>query len=139
MSMQFTYKAVSRINGSSARKPLIPITMIGPAMSIDTLALVDSGADISVISREVGEVLGMDMSGGIDWSMGVGGKVRTVEGRLRMRVSKGHERYSDDLPIKAIMDEYSLPPLLGRKGFFEHFEITFNEMEKKIRLKRLPP
>jgi hypothetical protein len=30
-----------------------------------------------------------------------------------------------------------LPPLLGRAGFFDEFEITFNDHKKKITLKKL--
>jgi len=137
--MQFRYKSVSSPEGKSIRRPSIPITFIGPSESIDAIALIDSGADISLIPKEMAEVLGLDTAGEFKWAYGVGGKVRTVERHLRLKIGRDHETYTLDLPVKVIIDGYDLSPLLGRKGFFEHFEITFSEAQEKIWLKHAAP
>lgn len=137
--MHFRYKSVSRPDGTSVRTPSVPISLIGQNESLDTIALIDSGADVSVIPREMGELLGLDLTGEFQYAFGVGGKVRTVERRIRLRISKDHESYTFEMPIKIIIDSYDMPPLLGRKGFFEHFEVTFDEIQEKVWLKRHKP
>ncbi len=39
--------------------------------------------------------------------------------------------------LRILKDDVQLPPLLGRAGFFDEFEITFNDHKKKITLKKL--
>jgi len=121
------------------RRPSVPVTLIGPGESVDTIALIDSGADISLISKEMGELLGLDLTGEFQWAHGVGGRVRTVERHVRLKIGRDHEYYTLDLPIKVIIDAYDLSPLLGRTGFFEYFDITFSEAQEKIWLKHVAP
>jgi len=143
MVMHFKYKQVARPDGTLVKIPSIPITLIGET-SIDVIALVDSGADISVISgadisvipKEMGELLGLDLSGRKDFAYGIGGKVKTVEVKVGVVVEKGHERYSFRMPLKVVLDKYDFPPLLGRKGFFNEFVITINEEKERISLKK---
>ena len=133
--MHFKYKQVARPDGTLVKIPSIPITLIGET-SIDVIALVDSGADISVIPKEMGELLGLDLSGRKDFAYGIGGKVKTVEVKVGVVVEKGHERYSFRMPLKVVLDKYDFPPLLGRKGFFNEFVITINEEKERISLKK---
>ena len=133
--MHFKYKQVARPDGTLVKIPSIPITLIGET-SIDVIALVDSGADISVIPKEMGELLGLDLSGREDFAYGIGGKVKTVEVKVGVVVEKGHERYSFRMPLKVVLDKYDFPPLLGRKGFFNEFVITINEEKERISLKK---
>jgi len=135
MVMHFKYKQVARPDGTLVKIPSIPITLIGET-SIDVIALVDSGADISVIPKEMGELLGLDLSGRKDFAYGIGGKVKTVEVKVGVVVEKGHERYSFRMPLKVVLDKYDFPPLLGRKGFFNEFVITINEEKERISLKK---
>ena len=135
MVMHFKYKQVARPDGTLVKIPSIPITLIGET-SIDVIALVDSGADISVIPKEMGELLGLDLSGRKDFAYGIGGKVKTVEVKVGVVVEKGHERYSFRMPLKVVLDKYDFPPLLGRKGFFNEFVITINEEKERISLEK---
>ncbi|MCG7844566.1 MAG: hypothetical protein MIO90_03955 [Methanomassiliicoccales archaeon] len=42
------------------------------------------------------------------------------------------------IQVKVILKEgLQIPPLLGREGFFDEFEITFNDHKRKILLKKL--
>ena len=135
--MMFRYKSIKRPNGPPIKSPSIPVTIIGPKESLELIALVDSGADISVIPKEVAEVLGLDLSGEIQPALGVGGSIKTVPSHVSLVVERGHERYRLNIPIKVALDQQDIPPILGRTGFFEEFEITFNELEEKIYLKKI--
>jgi len=137
MAITFRYKSVNRPDGTSVRIPSIPVTLVGPRESIELIALMDSGADISVIPREVAEVLGLDLSGETESVFGLGGSVRAIPLQINMVIEKGHECYRLNIPIKVVLDKYDFPPLLGRAGFFEEFEITLNQLEEKICLKKV--
>ncbi|MBI4439686.1 hypothetical protein HY638_01830 [Candidatus Woesearchaeota archaeon] len=136
MTISFRYKAVKRPNGGIVKSPSIPITLIGKD-SLDTVALLDSGADISAIPRSLAESLGVNLNGEVSNTYGIGGKARSIESKEKILVQKGHERYEFDLPLKVILDEYDFPVLLGRHGFFDKFVITFDQENEKVLLKRM--
>jgi hypothetical protein len=64
--------------------------------------------------------------------------VDTAEDHVRVRIAQGHENYTFDIPVKVVLDPNSnVPVLIGREGFFEEFEITFDESRERISLKRI--
>ncbi|MFC1722931.1 retropepsin-like aspartic protease [Nanoarchaeota archaeon] len=135
MTICFRYRSVHRSNGSEVKSPTIPITL-GGAKSYKTYALVDSGADISAMSREFAEALGLDLRGKRSAAFGVGGKSEAVDTKMKILVSKGHESYSFSIPVKVLMNDSDFPILLGRVGFFDKFIISFDQSREKISLKR---
>ena len=135
MAISFRYKTVKRPDGTLVKTPSIPITLIGKE-NFDTVALLDSGADISAIPKSIGELLGVDLNGQVDYAYGIGGKVKSIETSVRISVQKGHEHYNFILPVKVILDDYNFPILLGRAGFFDEFVITFDQENEKVLLKR---
>ena len=135
MTITFRYKAVKRPDGTLVKTPSIPITLIGKE-SFDTIALLDSGADISAIPKSIAELLGLNIKRNVVFAYGIGGKVRSIETTIRTIVQKGHEKYSFNLPVKVILDDYNFPILLGRSGFFDEFVITFDQENEKVLLKR---
>ncbi|MBR9699073.1 hypothetical protein GOV09_01290 [Candidatus Woesearchaeota archaeon] len=136
MTISFKYKAVSRPDGTQVKTPSIPVTLRGKEI-FETIALVDSGADISAISQDLAEILGIRLSGAKSPAFGIGGKVDSVETNMGISIQKGHERYSFQMPVKVILGKYDFPVLLGRTGFFEKFVISFDESQEKISLKRI--
>lgn len=135
MTISFRYKSVKRPDGTLVKTPSIPITLIGKE-SFDTIALLDSGADISAIPKSIAELLGLDISGDMHFAYGIGGKVKSVESSVKILIQKAHERYSFNLPVKVVLDEYNFPILLGRLGFFNKFVVIFDEESEKVMLKR---
>ena len=135
MTLTFRYKTVKRPDGTLVKTPSIPITLIGEA-TFKTIGLIDSGADLSVIPREVAVAIGLKLSEEITFAYGIGGKVRSVEENVSALISKGHENYRFNMPVKVILDDYDFPILLGRSGFFDNFVITFYQQDGKVLLKR---
>jgi hypothetical protein len=136
MSMTFKYKTVKRPDRTESKTPSIPVTLIGDSMKIDSVCLVDSGADISAMPKDVAELLGLDLNGTVVQAFGIGGKVDAVESKLNLIVEKGHEHYPLEVPVKVIMEEYDFPILLGREKFFDEFIISFDQKKEKITLKK---
>ncbi|MBU0684872.1 MAG: retropepsin-like aspartic protease [Thermoplasmatota archaeon] len=136
--MNFKYKALPRKGGPPRKTPTIPVTFIGPSDTVEIMAILDSGADISVLPLEVGQLLGLDLTKDKGPCGGIGGEVETAEDHVRVRVFQGHENYSFDIPVKVVLDpESNIPVLIGREGFFEEFEITFDERRERISLKKV--
>jgi hypothetical protein len=135
MSFSFKYKKVKRPDGTEIKTPSIPITIFEKE-TIDTIGLIDSGADISAISEEMATTLGIDCGGKRTPAYGIGGTVESVETTMKITILKAHENYSFTIPVKVIIGQYDFPVLLGRAGFFDKFKIIFSQKEEKVTLKR---
>ena len=136
MTIVFKYKRVKRPDETEVRTPSIPILLKGKEQ-FETIALVDSGADISAIPIGIAELLGLDLSGKTSPAYGIGGKVESVETAMNISVEKGHEHYLFSIPVKVILGNYDFPVLLGRAGFFDKFVISFDQSQERVSLKRI--
>ena len=138
MSMTFRYIDTANPDGSTYKRPAIPIHFINGDETVEIPSLVDSGADMSSIDYRWANLLKFDTSGKRTISYGVTGSVETVISHVDVEINKGHEHYSLNIPIRVLFvketDLYT-PTLLGRKGFFEKFRITIDEIGQKIILK----
>jgi hypothetical protein len=133
--MKYNYKAVKRPDGTTVKTPSIPITLRGKE-DFYTIGLLDSGADVSAVPREIAEILGLDLSAGNKPAHGIGGKVDATDSKMHVSLRKGHESYDFEIPVKVIMGNYEFPVLLGRTGIFDKFTVTFDQAQEKVSLKR---
>ena len=53
MTLNFKYKKVKRPNDKEIKSPSIPIVLQGKGSKYSFVALIDSGADVSVIPKDV--------------------------------------------------------------------------------------
>lgn len=136
MTISFKYKTVNRPDGTKVKAPMIPVHFSGKE-NFSTIALLDSGADISAMPRPIAEILGLDLRGKKAPAYGIGGKVDAIDTQVYITVKKGHENYNFKIPIKVILGNYDFPILLGRLGFFRYFVISFNQKKEKVTLKRV--
>ena len=84
MTLTFRYKETESPDGKKALRPVIPVIMIGPKETFETTCILDSGADLTIISKNMAEVLGLDLSGEIDLSYGVGGEIPTLKSHVNI-------------------------------------------------------
>lgn len=131
------------------KKPLIEIILRKFSESKDETknreirinALVDSGADWSFLPLEIANALCLEVGKS-------GDTILTIAGETKVNVSKVHVEIprSGKLPVSVgTVNVYVMPHevgqkaahfvILGRKDFFEKFEITFNETAQYITLK----
>lgn len=138
MALSFHYKEVKIPGLPLVKRPMIPIVFSHEGEAFETMGLLDSGADFTAFTKEIAEVLGLDLSGPREKALGVGGDIETIRSKVNITISKAHEHYSFSIPVKVLLIENSsTPPLLGREGFFDEFRITFEERAKKIILKKM--
>lgn len=91
---------------------------------------IDSGADIVLIPRQFGEVLGFEIGNDkIEEIGGIGNtKIPIVIKKSKLRIG--------DIPIEAMVAwalTEEVPYLLGRINVFDKFNIEFRQKERKIK------
>jgi hypothetical protein len=109
--------------------PLIPLTLTLASRVVNTFALLDSGASISVFRPEIAEALGIVHSrrGGMRLGTASGG---VDIGISRVRVEVGKTTFNAKIGFsKAYAASFNI---LGREGFFHKFSICFNEMSRTV-------
>ena len=129
-----------REDGTLKKAPYIPISLRNKEGKLIKVAgLLDSGADNTVVPEDLAIILGLkEKKNSENITKGIGGKVKTTESTLHLRVKNKRENYTLNIPVLILKDNKSdVPLLLGRQGFFEHFNITFRQKDEKIVLKKI--
>ncbi len=94
---------------------------------------IDSGADITLVPRNFGALLGLDLSKNLGQIRGIGEAIvplslQDVTFRLE----------TDEVKVKiAVALINQVPYVLGRYDFFKLFKITFREYEKKVIMEKV--
>lgn len=135
MSFNFKYRPVILKSGSKIYRPLIPIKIKGSKSSFDTLAILDSGSDTTIIPKEIAEVIGIDCKNENSISGISGAPLKAKEGKINVEFGKAREIYNFDIPV-LVPEKENLAVIIGRMGFFEQFKIIFDESKKRIEFKK---
>jgi len=105
-------------------RPFVPVIVTkGKQSTLPIFALVDSGADFNLFPAQAAEIIGLKLKSGIKKPMfGIGGQqVMSYSHKVKLHIVK----YSFETWVN--FSESQNVPLLGREGFFDHFErINFN-------------
>lgn len=116
---------------SSGYFPIIPLVFLFGGKRFRSQALIDSGATVSVFGEETAETLGIEIEKGEKMVLGgVGGRIVGYVHRLRLRIV-GKEFVCPIVFSREYLVSFNL---LGREGFFEQFQITFDEKHKRLSL-----
>lgn len=111
--------------------PIIPIRFHNGTRTIDSTALIDSGATISVFRDDVALNLGLVLENGKEIYLGgVGGHIRGYIHKMKIEV--GSKKFV--CPIVFSREYLVSFNLLGRDAFFDRFKIIFDEKEKLVNL-----
>jgi len=114
------------VEGLRLRRPLVPAILTGPAASTPVPMLVDSGADVSMISLGLAKHLGLDLSRR-DSAAGISGGMPVFRSKVGVEiVHAGGTLPRLDVPVW-VPTRRGLPPelVLGRGVFFEAYDVTF--------------
>lgn len=140
MAITYKYTKVPRKDGTLRFAPYIPVYLKSSKDSfIEITALVDSGADFSVMSIDLAKLLGFKLSNHEETTAGIGGNVKVKETQVNIMIKGDHEKYVCNIPFLVLLEDIDVPLLLGRNGFFEHFHVTFKQNLEKISLKKVNP
>jgi hypothetical protein len=130
MEVEFDFREEhSRLFGSILR-PVARIILINGKTEVPEHLYVDSGADISLITKSVGDILGfaVEKTDKITEIKGIGERrVPIIIKKIRMRIG---EKEFDTRVAWALIEE--VPLLLGRIDVFNLFDICFNKNKKTV-------
>jgi hypothetical protein len=125
--VKFAYKTYPTSRGGDDWWATLPVQLANtrkhspPCRKFE--ALIDSGAAICMFHADVGRAIGLDVEKGEeDYTTGISGKptkiyLHDVSLYPPAHIIKIRAGFTDELPLAG---------LLGRKGFFEHFKVTFD-------------
>ena len=133
MSLNFKYKILEGDYSNDLKKPTIKITLQGNNVTpIDVMALLDSGADVSVIPKGLADYLNLELKDKTT-SKGIGGEIVVWTSSMNIEVGELREKHIlRNIPVQVAEDD-GMPIILGRAGFFKEFIITINERKQKIK------
>lgn len=125
--MKYPYLGESPLNTQrkTIKRPVVMVEFFGKKGSKKLLALVDSGADISLLNIGVAELLGIDLSKAVRGrTIGISGGQETWLSTIEIQVENQEERIT--IPVQFI-DSPHVDALLGQEGFFDHYRIKFEK------------
>ncbi len=128
--MKFSYKKIDGVV-----RPVIPIEIHHGDVGLRYEVLVDSGADMNIMSAEIAEALGIDVKSGEKKSVGgiTGERQPFYVHNIQIRV--GGWVYSDvEVGFMLDMPNYGYG-VVGQRGFFEFFKVIFDLQKEEIELK----
>jgi hypothetical protein len=125
--MKYLYSPIypPHADGYLTTRPLIEITIVGNDRIHKEIALLDSGADLSVFNVEIAELVGIDLS-------------HARCGRLEGIIG-GQDIFITDIAITAphldepitipagFIESAQVSALLGQRGFFDQHTILFEK------------
>lgn len=107
-------------------------------------ALVDSGADVCHIPRQIASILKLELKEeDKKESIGVSGKFWNYRTKLYLEILNRNRRVGVDMVEVAVPEkdpegiESDRNILLGRRGLFDNYEITFNDHSQVISFRRI--
>jgi hypothetical protein len=115
-------------------EPEYLVTLGNGAITHDALMLVDSGAELSLMSLRIGNLLGFQLADGeiLSDGTGIGGEIQYVTRAVDLTID-GH---SFKAPVAWLQTEIiDAPLLLGREVVFDLFNIEFIQAEERIEFK----
>ena len=114
--------------------PLIPIQVEHGSETLHLHALVDSGAEHTILSLEVAEELAIDLSDAEDVTV-VGAGDNELDGwRTKVQFKLGRHRWQ----APAIFSEAATSrAILGQIGFFAYFTVTFRFRKREMDIRRV--
>ena len=115
--------------------PEIPLRIMRNEKALETNALIDSGAIISIFKPEIADYLGLPIDRGEErTSIGISGKLKVYIHNIKLEVFEGK---SFECKIAFSREFKSRFNLLGRQDFFDRHLITFDERRKCTKIEEI--
>ena len=127
--MKFHYKKFS----DQFVRPIIPVDFSFAEVTLRYEVLVDSGADYSILPADIGEALGLEVETGREEYVGgiTGGGLPFFLHSVTLGM--GDWKYEVDVGFMPDMPRLGYG-VVGQRGFFELFRVTFDQRKAEIRL-----
>lgn len=121
--------------GHALLRPIIPLRVTIGSRSVQYEVLLDSGADFCIFDGDIADALGIDTHageplsfGGIQQAAHIVAFLHTVTLEIGGHAVQSHIGFSYDIAKNGY-------GILGQRGFFDQFMVTFDYQKKEIVLK----
>ena len=124
--MRFPYYRI----GITDYAPIITLKILGLTGWLDLEAYIDSGASFSIFNTDRADILGLNYKKGrrLNLTVGDGGLIEVYLHNLQVEIAKTQFLATVGFSKQLGVDFN----LLGRKSFFEKFQICFNDKQKFV-------
>lgn len=112
-SLGFVYRPIAKVGLKDANGDMFELSM-----------LVDSGADISILSKRIGDIMGVDVEQGeakVFW--GIVGEMMAYVHKISLFLD------GKEVETRVAFALSEVPNLLGRLDIFKNFDISFRKEE----------
>jgi len=132
-ALYFPYVNVSNSLGEITPRPILPITLIHQSQSLDTLGLLDSGADVNVLPFQLGLQLGLVWEAQRH-QFQLSGNLANFEARgVILSATVG-----SFIPVRlafAWTRATSVSPIFGQVNFFMEYDVCFSRSQLKFEIR----
>lgn len=142
MTLSYRFKKEKLADGTIVSRPRIFVVLSGKEGSVEIPALIDSGADTTVIPESIAKAIGIPISGRKFKLYAYRESNEVVSSTANITFLGKMERQSVNLRIPVLVslskegyeDEEDI--VLGVNGVFDAFDITFKKSQNRIILKK---
>ncbi len=119
------------IKGEMGKMPIIPIRFLDNNKAIEELALLDSGAAVSILPYRMGLALKQDWNNPKLYEARLGGVFRHLTGKF-VKVSLQIGQLEPRDVAFVWMESENVPLILGNGNFFQIFDVCFSRLNNEI-------
>ncbi|HLC80566.1 MAG TPA: hypothetical protein VJG31_02230 [Candidatus Nanoarchaeia archaeon] len=130
MEVEFSFREEHSSIFGPINRPVVEVVYFNRDKEVEGIPYLDSGADVSLIPKSLGEFLGLSMEKGdsISEMKGVGEiGIPVIIKKINLRIGT---KVLDTRIAWALIEE--VPLLIGRIDIFNIFDITFKRNEKTL-------
>lgn len=136
MTMKFKFKrANDKKPPEDIHRPLVPVILKNGDVEFPTTALLDSGADFSIVPKGIAQILKLSTDGKKVKIEGIGGSELAIKAKVNVIIGNISEKY--EIELDAAIVTANVPVALGIKDFFYKFDITFEGKKRRVTLKKI--
>ncbi|MEX0678230.1 MAG: aspartyl protease family protein [Pirellulales bacterium] len=117
-------------------RPVIPIRVIGFGADAVFYGLLDTGADETLLTEEMAELVGMEVDASRTAIVtSASGEMSVSYGDVTLEVGRGRARYRWRTTAGVVKQPWR-EAILGHMGFLRYFDVTFFGETREVRLTR---
>ncbi len=133
---RFPFVERTNSKGLSSSMPYLPITLVYRELSVESMALLDTGASVNVLPYEIGLELGAVWEEQT-MSIQLSGNLASMEAR-GLVLSATVAEFSPVLLAFAWTQSREVPLILGHMNFFTEFDVCFYRADLSFELRPRP-
>jgi len=140
MGLTYKFKKEQLQDGTFVSRPRIPVILHGENVSVEVVALIDSGCDITVIPEDLAKAVGLNLKGSESTIYAFRESSKAINSKASLTFMGKEKRHNIKVqaPVLIIKSEEGFSDdagiVLGVEGIFDKFNINFKKTKNQILL-----